>query len=74
MPIVTDHPRISTGRSAGGKSTGENHLTTRIVRGAAGGLLLGGDAGAPRIARSLGRAGIPVIFLPGANPIAKYSR
>lgn len=74
MPVVTNHPRIGTCPTAGGESTGENQLTTRIARGLDGALLLGGDAGALGIARSLGRAGIPVIFLPGVNPIAKYSR
>lgn len=39
-----------------------------------GAIILGGDCGALATARSLGRRGIPVIFLPGANPLAGYSR
>ena len=39
-----------------------------------GAIILGGDCGALATARSLGRRGIPVIFLPGANALAGYSR
>ncbi len=37
-------------------------------------LLMGGDCGALGVARSLGPLGIPIRFLPGANPVARYSR
>jgi D-aspartate ligase len=39
-----------------------------------GALVIGGDCGALGVARSLGRAGIPVFFLAGKNPLAAYSR
>lgn len=37
-------------------------------------LLMGGDCGALGVARSLGRKGVPVAWLPGSNSIASYSR
>lgn len=36
--------------------------------------MIGGDCGALGVVRSLGRAGIPVFFLAGKNPLAAYSR
>jgi predicted ATP-grasp superfamily ATP-dependent carboligase len=36
--------------------------------------VLGGDCGAVGVVRSLGRAGIPTLFLKGRNPLAAYSR
>lgn len=39
-----------------------------------GALILSGDCGALAIARSLGRQGIPVGFLPAGNRLASYSR
>ena len=35
---------------------------------------MGGDCGAVGVVRSLGRAGIPTVFLQGKNPLAGYSR
>jgi predicted ATP-grasp superfamily ATP-dependent carboligase len=35
---------------------------------------MGGDCGAVGVVRSLGRAGIPTVFLKGKNPLAGYSR
>lgn len=55
-----------------------SRLTTEIAprfSGEAGGvLLMGGDCGALGVARSLGRMGIGIRFLPGPNRIATYSR
>jgi D-aspartate ligase len=42
--------------------------------GAPGAIVLGGDCGAVGVVRSLGRAGIPAVFLKGRNPLAAYSR
>jgi D-aspartate ligase len=39
-----------------------------------GAVVIGGDCGALGVARSLGRKGIPVIFLSDCNPLAAYSR
>jgi D-aspartate ligase len=39
-----------------------------------GAIILGGDCGALATARSLGRRGIPVIFLSGSNRLASFSR
>ncbi len=39
-----------------------------------GAIILGGDCGALATARSLGRRGIPVIFLSGSNKLASFSR
>jgi len=59
-------------------SPGVGEATTLLARsysgGAGGVLLLGGDIGALGVARSLGRRGIPVHFLPGPNPVAGFSR
>lgn len=41
---------------------------------APGVIVMGGDCGALGIARSLGRRGIAVRFLPGLNPVAGFSR
>jgi D-aspartate ligase len=41
---------------------------------APGVIVMGGDCGALGVARSLGRLGIPVRFLPGPNRLARYSR
>jgi D-aspartate ligase len=40
----------------------------------AGAVVIGGDCGAVGVVRSLGRAGIPTVFLRGRNPLAVYSR
>lgn len=42
--------------------------------GGAGAVVIGGDCGAVGVVRSLGRAGIPTVFLRGRNPLAAYSR
>jgi len=39
-----------------------------------GAIILGGDCGALATARSLGRRGIPVIFLSGSNKLASFSK
>jgi predicted ATP-grasp superfamily ATP-dependent carboligase len=39
-----------------------------------GAVVIGGDCGAVGVVRSLGRAGIPTVFLSGKNPLAGYSR
>jgi predicted ATP-grasp superfamily ATP-dependent carboligase len=42
--------------------------------GGPGAVVIGGDCGAVGVVRSLGRAGIPTVFLRGRNPLAAYSR
>jgi D-aspartate ligase len=39
-----------------------------------GAVVIGGDCGALGVVRSLGRAGIPCLFLKGKNPLAGFSR
>lgn len=53
------------------KSPPEGNLTLHRGPGA---IVLGGDCGALGVIRGLGRAGIPVVFLEGRNPLANYSR
>ena len=56
--------------------TQTNPLPTAHPAGFArpGAVVIGGDCGAVGAVRSLGRAGIPIFFLVGRNPLAAYSR
>lgn len=54
--------------------TNSSPAVTPVRLGGPGAIVLGGDCGAVGTVRSLGRAGIPTIFLRGRNPLAAYSR
>ena len=61
-------------RDVHGELDGARRLASQANDGRSGAVVIGGDCGALGVVRSLGRAGIPCLFLKGKNPLAGFSR